>query len=527
MNFVRTLKSLILHATLVLLLAVASCNDMYDNIKEYSLEEKVYPAKFDTIFASIGFNRVELDLNKAGRIPASQIKLGKAKKTVVTWDDGKGRLEIDSICSWVNVTGLTESRLYRFSVYTEDQYGDRSVPLEIAVTPYTEADLQKLALTPPRLTESTSSALLEWQDHLSSAYYTMYDYTYEYLDKDNVSHMGEGNSDLPSFFVENVQQGQSVIVNIFNRILPIVDKKNLLDTVVWHAKYELNISENAIPAIFLKTPETQALIQQFDADVFPFAFEWTQTPEVTGYTLKISEDNNFSEDKTSAIDVGNTNQYVMSQAEFEAMLVNYHRKYTSLYWTVVPTVVGTPVRNQLRPFTAEKPRIDKVMFHNWDSAPVNSWYQCSYFFDTNNKKEGAASLSLTSPYVLDFFSFSMPAPIDLTSYGITKENGYFVFWMYVSDITQMASMQADGRLEVNGNSYWGAWGSFDINWRWDQLNLKNGWNEVELAFADGGYYNPAAPLNFHNVQHFRWWNYGFPGCGAVTVKIDAMQFSTY
>ena len=113
-SFLRTLKFLnLLTTTFALLIAVASCDDIYDNIKEYSLEEKVYPAKFDTIFASIGFNRVELDLNKAGRIPASQIKLGKAKKTVVTWDDGKACLEIDSICFSTLMSPLKGSHIIK------------------------------------------------------------------------------------------------------------------------------------------------------------------------------------------------------------------------------------------------------------------------------------------------------------------------------------------------------------------------------------------------------------------------------
>jgi hypothetical protein len=48
---------------------------------------------------------------EAGRIPSSQIHMGKAKKTVIECADftePDHRRVIDSICSWVNITGLTQ-----------------------------------------------------------------------------------------------------------------------------------------------------------------------------------------------------------------------------------------------------------------------------------------------------------------------------------------------------------------------------------------------------------------------------------
>src|SRR5690606_26735624 len=109
---------------------LASCDGMYDSLEEYS-GEIVYPAKYDTIIGHIGFERVEIDLMKAGRVPSADIKLGKAKKTVIEYDDQV--ITIDSLVSWVNITDLDQPKLYRFRVYTLDEYENPSVAQEIAL----------------------------------------------------------------------------------------------------------------------------------------------------------------------------------------------------------------------------------------------------------------------------------------------------------------------------------------------------------------------------------------------------------
>jgi hypothetical protein len=68
------------------------------------MEERVYPAHFDTIIAYPGYERVEILLEKDGRIPVYMMKLGKAKKTIVKYDD-KTKI-FDSVCSWVNIDSL-------------------------------------------------------------------------------------------------------------------------------------------------------------------------------------------------------------------------------------------------------------------------------------------------------------------------------------------------------------------------------------------------------------------------------------
>lgn len=106
MKFVKLLYALIGFAMILQI----GCKGMYDNLEKYAKED-IYSAKYDTIIGQVGYERVEIDLLKAGRNPSSKIYMRKAKKTVVEYDDK--RIVIDSVVSWVNITGLTVSKLYR------------------------------------------------------------------------------------------------------------------------------------------------------------------------------------------------------------------------------------------------------------------------------------------------------------------------------------------------------------------------------------------------------------------------------
>src|SRR3546814_7546787 len=64
--------SRIIFFSLLSIIFLGACDGMYDSLDEYS-EEVVYPAKYDTIVGHIGYERVEFDLMKAGRIPSDEI----------------------------------------------------------------------------------------------------------------------------------------------------------------------------------------------------------------------------------------------------------------------------------------------------------------------------------------------------------------------------------------------------------------------------------------------------------------------
>ncbi len=240
------------------LLIYSSCVDsIYDNIKEFSKEEIVYPAAFDTCYGTIGYERVEIDLRKDGRIPASKISMGKAKKTVVVYDENTPEptvIRIDSVCSYVNITGLTEPRLYRFKIYTEDEYGSRSIPQEISLIPYTsyDRDVLKLGILDPTVSVAPNALVMEWPTGLNTIMMEYHGLSYQYSDKDGESQDGIRSKE-PRIYCGNLPAGQEMTFNMKYKVLPILDDgSKLLDTL-----------EVAKPYIVqMPTPEQQFIPQE-------------------------------------------------------------------------------------------------------------------------------------------------------------------------------------------------------------------------------------------------------------------------
>lgn len=214
-----------------------SCEDMYDKQGKYE-GEIVYPAKYDTVIGHIGFERVEIDLMKAGRIPSSQITLGKSKKTKITFDDQE--LLIDSLVSWVNITGLTQSKLYRFHITTVDEYGNESVPQEIALIPFTSSDLEGFVVSPPRVMASPSAAVVDWPNGISSVLMNYYGLKFSYQDKAGITQSGERGSNS-RFFVGNLEAGKPVQIEMEYKIIPIINRVPILDTVTFSDILNINM----------------------------------------------------------------------------------------------------------------------------------------------------------------------------------------------------------------------------------------------------------------------------------------------
>lgn len=213
---------------IIITVSLFACTDMYEYQEKYE-GEIVYPARFDTIIGLVGYERVELELMKAGRIPSEQINLGKAQKTIVEYDDKV--VTIDSLVSYVNITGLTSQKLYRFKVYTIDEYGNKSVPQEIALIPFTSDALASMEVSTPRILKSPTAAVVDWPNGLSSVLLDYYGLSFEYEDKDGIVRLGERGENA-RFFVGNVAPGEDTKIKVDYKIVPLVNGKAILDTVI-------------------------------------------------------------------------------------------------------------------------------------------------------------------------------------------------------------------------------------------------------------------------------------------------------
>lgn len=211
-------------------------NDQYGKLIDFATEETVYPATFDTIYATIGYERAEIDLRRDGRIPSKDIDKGKAKKTVVVYDEDSPSetvIVIDSVCSYVNVIGLVEPRLYRIKIYTEDEFGSRSIPQEISVVPYTSYDKEVLVqgILDPTTSLAPNALVMEWPTGLNTIMMEYHGLDYEYKDQDGESFSGTRLKN-PRIYSSNLPAGEEVIFDMKYKVLPILDNgAKLLDTI--------------------------------------------------------------------------------------------------------------------------------------------------------------------------------------------------------------------------------------------------------------------------------------------------------
>jgi hypothetical protein len=328
-----------------------SCDSIYDNIEKYAEKEIIYADKLDGITRiQIGYERVEIDLMNVGRIPASRFNMGKSKKTVIECEDftePDHRRVIDSICSWVNITGLTRLKNYQFTIYTEDEFGNKSLPLKAEARPYTAENRDALALPPPTILSSTTSAQVQWVTGLSSVMCDVLGWSYNYADKDGNVMRGSGEDDVPVFFVANVERNALIPVNISARMIPRVDEVRILDTIEWSFPVTVD-TRVTTSVIFLDNPMPNEF---FNA---PPTFTWIKTGEVTDYTLKISDNPNFPDAQTTLIRVGDVDSYTLTPEEYKEI------KRISSYWSVVPTSGGEGIITQRRRFDKYLPTISLI-----------------------------------------------------------------------------------------------------------------------------------------------------------------------
>lgn len=380
---------------------LASCKGMYDNLEQYA-GEIVYPAKFDTIVGFVGYERAEINLMKAGRIPAKDIKLGKASKTVIEYDDQQ--IVIDSLVSWVNVTGLTHPKLYRIRAFTLDEYGNKSVPQELAVIPYTEADANSLSIAAPRILASPGSAVIDWPNGLNSILLDYVSLSFSYTDKDGQIRTGTREAN-PRIFFANLAPGQNLEVLMNYKIVPKVNGKAILDTITLNKPLNINIptlstpfnpSETAILNTNGITSFTALDVQNIEKLTFPihtvtlqdlFYFPNVKEVDLTGGNLfKMRSQNYNRNDIVKTVGGGEFSPFVRRLGDMPA--ANVQTLVDLMNEGVIKKVVYRPnslgIDAILKPFV-EKGIVHLVQTEEEPLLPINTMFIDGSLQDNNWK----------------------------------------------------------------------------------------------------------------------------------------------
>ena len=128
--------------------------------------------------------------------------------------------------------------------------------------------------------------------------------------------------------------------------------------------------------------------------------------------------------------------------------------------------------------------------------------------DDVDKKEGNYSISMESTGGELFLIMKAFEPFDSE---VTRENGYFAFDMYVSDISMFSDIT---RFDLTSS------GDPDferLGWTVPTLDLSNGWNKVEVSLAGAG-----ADFRPDAINYFRFFDWAPPA--GLIVKFDHFRF---
>jgi hypothetical protein len=386
-----------------------SCSEIYDNVGEYVTGEEIYSDKLDGIIRTqIGYERVEIDLMKAGRVPSSQIKKGRAKKTVIECPDftePDHRRVIDSICSWVNITGLTQLKTYQFAIYTEDAYGNRSLPLKAEARPYTVENLASIGLPDPNLYPYSPTAVSVVYSNLSNSQMRYLGNIFDYIDRNNEKKESDFN-ESSSFIVDNIVFGEMLTLNVQYKILPLVDGLPILDTL-W-LKRTLTLNTNLRPVIMLQDNGNIAINAN---NSFPVTLSWGLggTASMQGYVLKFSNSGLFPAGATLEIPLGMTTSYDITEEFFNDELLKKSVQNTIsdipfMYWTVTPVGSDTEIDTQigrvsLKHKTLPLSSLSSVITGYWDFENADNLFKATTGADlVLGKRQNTPSWQTILPY---------------------------------------------------------------------------------------------------------------------------------
>jgi hypothetical protein len=145
----------------------------------------------------------------------------------------------------------------------------------------------------------------------------------------------------------------------------------------------------------------------------------------------------------------------------------------------------------------------------------SSWGTLSLDFD--RPKQGEYSIkTVVNPDFHVLFLKTVTTPFNTE---VTKANGYFSFWMYVSDAANFGDNIQPGGAEIEITSS-GTHDTNEIHWSIGRdVQLVTGWNKVELKLSDG---SEVGDCNLGAINHFRIYNTEMTG--AVELKIDDLRF---
>jgi hypothetical protein len=153
---------------------------------------------------------------------------------------------------------------------------------------------------------------------------------------------GTTSSTVQHFFTLNIDQNSG----LDERSATIAVSLTYQDSTI---HYEFVVKQAPTP-ILLVTPEAEEVIEK--ATGFPYKFSWKKTGGLSGYSISVSTNSSFPEDKTKVITVGDVDSHTVNINDITEVF-NGHYK-VQLYWKVGPSDPAISIATETKTFYVQR-----------------------------------------------------------------------------------------------------------------------------------------------------------------------------
>lgn len=221
-------RSIHLYLLITTVLLLHACSDLDENYRHY-LKDIKYSSKVHALTGKIGVEKVYLSWTN----PEDKV----AEKIRIEYGDDQ-YVETDGLVSSIIIDKLTSAVGYNFTVYTVDQFGNKSIGSSVFLTPvtqtYIESYINRLTTIQPKFSIKNDTLIAKWEsltDHSFLRYTGRIDYSYSIGGTTIKGSSYKGNSNEETVKIPDITSPVNITLNYTMQYQPIIGNNILIDTI--------------------------------------------------------------------------------------------------------------------------------------------------------------------------------------------------------------------------------------------------------------------------------------------------------
>lgn len=220
-------NSLFLLMTISFLL-LSGCSDLDENYRHY-LDDIKYSSRVQELTGKIGVEKVYLTWTNPEDNVAKNIRIEYGSDMYI---------ETESLVSSIVIDDLTSAVGYNFTVYTLDDFGNKSIGSSIFLTPvtqtYIDSYISRLTTIQPKFSIENDTLVAKWESLTDNSFllYTGHiDYSYSIDGETFTGSSNNGDSNEEIVKIPGISSPVNITLNYSMHYQPIIGNNILIDTI--------------------------------------------------------------------------------------------------------------------------------------------------------------------------------------------------------------------------------------------------------------------------------------------------------